>query len=124
MRAAIYRYLTDNCQSVRLWKQPYQAAADTPKPYGVIVFEGHLRSPFNRRGSFQGFTTWVYVEPGSYVPLDEAVSEVKALMRDGILTTRDGRRFLVEWIQDGRDFYDDDLQALTKYVEFRIPIGG
>lgn len=124
MRGALYQHLTQNCESVRTWKQPYQADATTPKPYGVISFQPRSRSPFNRRGAFQDLRIWIYVDPGSFLPLDAAVAEVKALLSDRILAKRDGGQFLVEWNQDGRDFYDDDLEALARYIDFTIPLGG
>lgn len=124
MRKALYQYLTANCQSVKTWKQPYQADASTPKPYGVILFGERPRSPFNRRGAFQDVTIWVYFAPGSYLPVDAAVKEIKGLLAGKVLTTEDGRDFLVEWDQDGRDFYDDALQALAKRIDFTIPLGG
>ncbi|HHY47096.1 MAG TPA: hypothetical protein GX506_07350 [Firmicutes bacterium] len=124
MRKALYEYLTANCQSVKTWKQPYQADASTPKPYGVIVFGERPRSPFNRRGAFQDVTIWVYFDPGSYLPVDAAVKEIKGLLAGKMLTTEDGRDFLIEWNQDGRDFYDDALQALAKRIDFTIPLGG
>lgn len=123
MRAALYQHLTQNCQSVPTWKQPYQADATTPKPYGVISFQPRSRSSFNRRGAFQDLRIWIYVNPGSFLPLDAAVAEVKALLSDRVLTRKDGGQFLVEWNQDGRDFRDDDLKALAKYVDFTIPLG-
>jgi len=124
MRGALYQHLTQNCESVRTWKQPYQADATTPKPYGVVSFQPRSRSPFNRRGAFQDLRIWIYVDPGSFLPLDAAVAEVKALLSDRILAKRDGGQFLVEWNQDGRDFYDDDLEALARYIDFTIPLGG
>lgn len=123
MRTALYQYLTQNCKSVPTWKQPYQADAMTPKPYGVISFQQRPRNPFNRRGAFQDLRIWVYVDPGSFLPLDAAIAEVKALLSDQILTKKDGGKFLIEWNQDGRDFYDDDLKALAKYIDFTIPLG-
>ncbi|NPV80744.1 MAG: hypothetical protein HPY52_10790 [Firmicutes bacterium] len=129
MRKALYQYLTANCQSVKTWKQPYQADASTPKPYGVILFGERPRSPFNRRGVFQDVTIWVYFQPGSYLLVDAAVAEIKALLSGPngtgkVLTTEDGRDFLIEWNQDGRDFHDDVLQALAKRIDFTIPLGG
>lgn len=124
MRGAIFQHLKQNCESIRAWKQPYVANRDTPKPYGVIVFEGRPRDVFNRRGAFQAFTVWVYGETGSCLALDDAIAEVKGLLKDVVLTTSVGDKFLVEWAGDGRDFYDDDLEALAKWTEFKIPIGG
>lgn len=124
MRKAIHDYLTANCRSVQVWKQPYQATADTPKPFGVVVFGSRVRSPVNSRGAFQDVTVWVYAEPGSYLALDEMVAEIKRLLSNRELATGTGRRFVIEWNQDGRDFYDPMLYALGKAIDFTIPLGG
>lgn len=126
MRTAIYQHLTKNCKSVTVWYQPYTADGKTPKPYGVISFGERVKNSFNRRSAFQDVRIWIYVDPlnSSYLALDAAVAEVKALLSDQLLTKKDGGRFLIEVVQDGRDFYDDDLKALAKYIDFTIPLGG
>lgn len=124
MRKAIYQYLTANCRTVTTWKQPRQKTADTAKPFGVIVFGERAPSLTNQRGAFQDLRVWVHVELGSYLLLDAAIREVSGLLRDRMLTTEDGRRFILEWDGEGRDFEDENLKALTKYVDFTIPLGG
>lgn len=124
MRAALYRHLTDNCQSVRTWVQPHKADAETPKPYGVIEMGEETRALGNRAGRFQGVSIWLYFAEGSYVPVDEAVDEVKHLLHNVVLTREDGRRFALEWEQTIRDYYDPDLKALGRRIDFRIPRGG
>lgn len=124
MRTALFQYLTQNCQTVKTWKQPYTADASTPKPYGVIKFDGRPRNSGNRRTSFQDLRVWIYVDPGSFLPLDAAAREICALLSDHVLTTQDGRRFLIEWVYEGSDFYDDELKANCRFIDFRIPLGG
>lgn len=124
MRAAIYEYLKTNCLSVKTWMQPYTPNATTPKPYGVIVMGDIIRDPFNRRASYQEVTVWPYFGGNSYVAVDKAVREIRSLLSDRTLTTKEGHRFTVEWIDVGRDFYDDDLKALTRRLEFRVPLVG
>jgi hypothetical protein len=123
MRTAIYQYLSQNMSHVK-WIQPYHATANTPKPYGVIVIGERIRAPLNNRASYLGLTIWLYVEEGSYLPLDNLVKELKNLLDKKILKTVNGNSFMVEWEHDGRDWYDDDLKAATKYIEFIIPMGG
>lgn len=124
MRAAVFQHLKHNCESIKAWKQPYVANRDTPKPYGVIVFDTQTPDAFNRRGAFQAFTVWVYDNTGSYLALDAAINEIKNLLNEAKLTTAKGERFIVEWTGDGKDFFDDELDALAKFSEFKIPIGG
>lgn len=121
MRAAVYQYLVANCTNIPLWLQPYVADADTPKPYGVIAFGDELRNPVNSLGAFRTLYIWMYMPLGSFVPVDNAAGEIKSLLSDRILTTGAGNRFQIEWIQTGRDFKDDELNALGKWIEFRVP---
>ncbi len=121
MRTALYQHLTANCTTIPTWRQPYTATADTPKPYGVIVIGEVMRSPFNRLGSFRDLYVWPYFGGSSYVPVDAAVTELRALLSDTMLTTAEGNRFAIEFTHEGKDFYDDALKALTRRLEFRIP---
>jgi hypothetical protein len=150
MRASLYQYLTDNCTTVSTWKQPYTADASTPKPYGVIKFDGRPRD--TSRTSFQDVRIWIYFEPGSYLSLDAAVQEVTTLLSDQLITkavpadpapveegepdmppaeepveeepTPRAKRFLVEFVYEGQDFFDDELKAICRFIDFRIPLGG
>ena len=134
MRKALYQYLTANCESITDWYQPFAATADTQKPYGVIVFGENPQNAFNNRTSFQDVSLWIYRAPGSFLSIDEAVVEIKGLFVDKssqnlitgpkLLTTEKGRKFFLEWQQTGRDFYDDDLKAVAKKIDFTIPLGG
>lgn len=124
MRATLYRYLTNNCRTVRTWLQPHIPTADTIQPYGVIEIGEETRAPFHRTGRFQSVSIWLYFAEGSYVPVDAAVAEVKRLLHDVILTAADGRKFALEWDHTMRDYYDPDLQAVGKRIDFRIPRGG
>lgn len=121
MREAIYDCLVANCQKVKAWYQPYVATPATPKPFGVIAFG--TRTPVTRVGAFLDFTIWLYFKPGDYIPLDEAVQEVKQLLHERRLMAENGQLFEIVWNQDGRDFYDDTLQAIAKNIEFTIPGG-
>ncbi len=132
-RKAIYQHLTINCKSVPDWYQPFTATATTKKPYGVILFGDNPQNAFNRRSSFQDIQLIIYRDPGSFLPVDEAVAEVKGLFveKDAwgrvlgpkLLTMEDGRKFFLEWQHTGRDFHDDELKAIGKIVYFTIPQG-
>ena len=121
MRAALYQHLTANCSSILSWHQPYTPAAETPKPYGVIVVEDELLSLVNSKGSFVGISIWPYFAKGSFVAVDNAVKEIKSLLKGAVLTTSSGNKFEIEYVGMGRDYYDDELKALTKVLEFRTP---
>lgn len=129
MRAALYQYLTTHCQAVKVWQQPYTATKDTPKPYGVIVIGERIRSLDNSRGSFRELYVWPYFGGSSFVPLDGAVREITRLLDGVTLITAatppaTGKRFTVEWADEGRDYRDPDLEALTRRITFRVPLVG
>ena len=111
----------DHCQSVQAWYQPYVADADAEKPYGVISFLGDAPALGSAAGAFEEVRIWLYTQPGKFTGLDEMVQEVKDLLDGVLLETADSRRFRPEWVQTGRDFYDDDLRANAKDITFRIP---
>lgn len=124
MRSALYEYLTEHCQSITTWRQPYTATKDTAKPYGVVVLGEVIRSPVNRQGSFREVYIWPYFGGSSYVAVDDAVKEIRGLLDGAMLTTSEGKRFTVEFVAEGRDFRDDDLEALTRRIDFRVPLVG
>ena len=127
MRATIHKYLADKCQTVHTWLQPHRPHKIDPKnpqPWGVIEIGEETPAPFNRAGRFQSISVWLYFPEGSFVPVDAAVDEVKRLLHNAELTGTNGRRFALEWDQTMRDYYDPDLQAVGKRIDFRIPRGG
>jgi len=124
MRKAIYQYLTNNCQ-ISDWYQPNTATASTSKPYGVIQFAEEVLNPTNRRTSFQDITLWIYRPEGKCDLLDGDVADIRGLFGgERLLTTAGGKRFFLVWQQTSRDFYDEDLKAVAKRIDFTIPKGG
>lgn len=121
MREAIYNTLSKQSKKITHWLQPYVASPSTPKPFGVIQFQGRI--PENVVSTFQDFTVWVYFEDGDFIPIDEAVKEIKQILHRRRLLASDGRLFEVKWTMDGRDFYDDALKAFAMNIEFTIPGG-
>lgn len=123
MRLALYNYLTENCTSIPVWFQPYMATAEVRKPYGVIRL-GSVIPQVNRIGSLRLVEVWPYVESSNYLPLDDAVKEIRRLLSGKVLTTEAGKRFKVEWVGESDDFYDPDLDALTRRIDFQVPLVG
>jgi len=75
-------------------------------------------------GSFRLVEIWPYVESSNYLPLDDAVKEIRRLLSGKVLTTEAGKRFKVEWVGESDDFYDPDLDALTRRIDFQVPLVG
>jgi hypothetical protein len=121
MRIAIRQHLIGRCKSVTTWLPPYVADAQTKKPYGVISILEAMPAIGSTVGAFQEVRVWIYTEPGNFMGLDEAIREVRDLLANQQLTLDDGRRFRLEWLRTGRDFYDDELKANTKDLVFRVP---
>lgn len=132
MRKALYTYMTTNCKSIKTWLQPYQPTASTPKPYGVLVIGEKRRDAFNRRGAYRDLHIWPYLLPSSFVALDEAVNEIEQLLAgktlEGTIAAESDEgadvkfKFLVEWVGEQKDFYDSGLNAITRRIDFRIPL--
>ena len=120
MRKTLYEHLTAN-STIPRWFQPYVATKDTEKPYGVIQLGEDLPSMNTSRGFFRDCYFWLYAEPGSFLALDEAALELKKMLAGRVLTTSTGT-FEMLFVRIGRDFYDQELEAAAKRVEFRIPI--
>lgn len=108
MRQKIFSALA-TCQIITTWASPGLVDKNTPKPFGIVVFEDEMQSVENSAGHFQTFTVWPYMEKGSFVDLDEAVEEIRAKLSG------------YEYEGTGKDFTDDDLEAITKVMQFRIP---
>jgi hypothetical protein len=120
MRETLYNYLLFN-SSISSWHPPFSASATTKKLYGVIIIGEVMRSPVNRKGAWNDLQIWLYFEKGDFLSLDEAADEIKGLLTDVLLTTGEGRRFHVEYVGMRRDFYDDELRAIAKRIDFTIP---
>lgn len=127
IRACLYTYLTAN-SVVTDWYQPFVNDDTLSKPYGVIVVGEQLRSVNNRLGGFRNVEIWPYVRSGSFIALDNIVNNIRSsLERDEkgcerVFETASKYHFVLEWVHEGRDFYDPDLKALTRKLDYRIPL--
>jgi hypothetical protein len=129
-RKAIKDLLTANTD-IKNWSAPYQDNYGTIRPMGVIVMGDEARNLSNTR--FRGMTVHVYGGQG-YDDLDGLVNQVIMAFTDydasgrrlgpKIIANADGPHFVVEWTSTGRDWYDPDIEAPTKSIEFVIPLGG
>lgn len=143
LRETLFDCLTEHCTSITRWYQPFFVWADAaevlgvddlgslPKPYGVIVL-GSDRGGLVSIGRHQTFEVWPYFEPGDFLPLDEAVSEIRRLLSGEIVIgdeydgygeydEYDGYRIRCIYEGVGRDYYDTDLRAVTRTINFRTP---
>ncbi len=127
MRKAIYDFLKlpDTIQQTGItswYGGPYLATKSSAKPYGVLVVGEELRSVENDRGLFKEVQIWPYFAKGSFITLDGTVLALRNLLHGKQFTTASGVVFVLEYIYTGRDFHDEELDAFTKRVDFRVPL--
>ena len=123
-RKAIYSYLTTNCTLITTWYQPYETTRDTPKPYGVIKQGPKTLSFDNKEAAFTEIEIWPYIdrEVGSFHSnIDPIVREIVGLLDKTTLTADGGDDFLLEYLDEGQDYYDEDLMAITRVIRFDLP---
>jgi hypothetical protein len=121
LRLALYDVLTEE-SSIKNWWQPFLATDRTEKPYGVITFGPVTRVPSGPRFRSRLMHVWVYVEKEDFTVLDDYVEEITGLLTDRIVQVDSGNHYLLEWEHEGQDFIDPELNALTRRLDFRVPL--
>jgi len=121
LRLAIYDVLTEE-SSIKDWWQPFLATDRTEKPYGVITFGPIARVPSGPRFRTRLMHVWIYVEKEDFTVLDDYLEEITGLLTDRIVQVDNGNHYLLEWEHEGQDYIDPELDALTRRLDFRIPL--
>jgi len=121
LRLALYDVLTEE-SSIKNWWQPFLATDRTEKPYGVITFGPVIRVPSGPRFRSRLMHVWIYVEKEDFTVLDDYVEEITELLTDRIVQVDSGNHYLLEWEHEGQDFFDPELNALTRRLDFRVPL--
>lgn len=121
MWISIYQYLSNNSKKIKEWFQVYSADSNTPKPYGVFALNDESRSQVNHKGKFIDLNIWIYFKTGQAHKLDEAMKEINKLLTNQVLTTDTGEEFLIEYVNHLKVFWDEDLEAICRRIDFRIP---
>jgi len=119
MRNAIRNKLIDGLPEVgeRVY-QPSMAGPATQKPYAVVKRGGDV--PTKMTHGFEiPFQIWLYSDVTSHTVLDALQGKVIKLLMRKDLTTANGQVFSLEYEGGSEDFYDDELKALTRRVDFR-----
>ena len=118
MRRAIRRKLIDSIPSIAGHVyEPYNASETTPKPYLVVKQAGEYLTN-TRMGFDLVFQVWAYTDRTSQVEVDTLLAEVVNALVGTDLTTESGLVFQLRYIGSISDFYDDNLQALTRRASF------
>ena len=118
MRSALYAELT------KLYPVYYIGNVEktAKKPFLILQFEHGIKT---RLGSWNMVTVSVYVPPGDFELLDTACEKVitaldgkhlKRISSDGV--------FLVQYVDCSGDLIEDSLGAISKQLNFKIPVFG
>lgn len=118
MRSALYAEL------VKLYPVYYIGNVEktAKKPFLILQFEHGIKT---RLGSWNMVTVSVYVPVGDFELLDSACEK--------IITTLDGKHlkrissdgvFLVQYVDCSSDLVEDSLDAISKQLNFKIPVFG
>ena len=120
MRKAIYTKLIEITEFGDRIFQPYTAPENSDKPYAVIKMMGEDPAVDNKHGSIWPFSIFIYVEPNSFISLDDLVILVKGKLNNVTLTTSLGEKFTPEFIKTLEDFHDDTRNLFSKRIDFDI----
>lgn len=121
MWQAIYQHLSNKSKKINEWFQVYSADDKTSKPYGVFALNNESNSKINHKGKFTELNIWLYFEKGQAHKLDKAMKEVKKLLSNQVLTTDLDEELLIEYVNHLKVFWDEDLKAICRRIDFRIP---
>ncbi len=101
--------------------EPHAVSATTLKPFGVLrVGEGDAGDAWGGLSTL--VEAWPYVARSSFVTVDTLVSQIVATLDNARFTdSATGQQYLIQHeVTAGSDFYDEDWQALTRPVRFRV----
>jgi hypothetical protein len=123
MRAAI-KTAIENATTMTVY-QPFMASNTTTKPFAVVKYADEVADLNNRRAKNMAVQVWVYAKKDSYLNLDTLVGQVITALDEVALTNSDSPpgTFSMRWTNTTPDFFDDDLEAICKRVDFVIPSG-
>ena len=118
MRSALYAELT------KLYPVYYIGNGEktAKKPFLILQFEHGIKT---RLGSWNMVTVSVYAPAGDFELLDTACEKVitaldgkhlKRISSDGV--------FLVQYVDCSSDLIEDSLGAISKQLNFKIPVFG
>lgn len=120
MRAEIRKQLKTVAGVVEVY-QGYIAPDEAATPYLTVVFTSKSQSVNNKCGYFQTFSVTIYTKEKDFQKIDDLAKLIRAKLNNQLLTTTAGFKFRPLWVQTLEDFYDEELQLLSKRIDFSIP---
>lgn len=118
MRSALYAEL------VKLYPVYYIGNVEktAKKPFLILQFEHGIKT---RLGSWNMVTVSVYAPAGDFELLDTACEKViTALDGKHLKRIRSDGVFLVQYVDCSSDLIEDSLGAISKQLNFKIPVFG
>ena len=92
------------------------------KPFLILQFEHGIKTNFGR---WNMVTVSIYVPAGDFEMLDTACEKVIAALNGKHLERlQGGGTFLVQYIDCSSDMIEDSLGAISKQLNFKIPVFG
>ena len=92
------------------------------KPFLILQFEHGIKTSFGR---WNMVTVSVYAPAGDFTLLDTACEKViTALNGKHIKRISDGSVFLVQYVDCSGELVEDSLGAISKQLNFKIPVFG
>ena len=120
MRKALYAQVNTITDFGSRVFQPYSAPDGTTTPYAVIKIYGDDEVPYNRCGSMDSFSVFIYDSPNSYLDIDGLEKDVREAL-DGVeLTTDTGNKFIPDYVKTLKDAYDSDRNLVYHSVDFDV----
>lgn len=118
MRDAIRTRILNEVNAITNVYQPFMPGPETEKPFAVVKM-GTEGATNMRYGFDVPVQVWVYVDPTSFATLDGLLRDVIDALVGKDLVTGDGEVFRLRCSGGlGEDFFDEEWNALTRYVMF------
>jgi hypothetical protein len=101
--------------------QVFTVPKDAETPYITIKFTGMIPSVNNKKGRFRGLEIRVYDVKRDFDTLEGYIDEIWSALDDVLITTDSGHKFRCEHTETLEDYYDEDLDLISRQINFQIP---
>ncbi|HQE50357.1 MAG TPA: hypothetical protein PKV93_13530 [Fervidobacterium sp.] len=120
MRDEIRRILAEKITTVnsRIY-EPYVPSLHIEKPY-LVVKEGTKEAPNDWAGYTTTIEVWIFENFETFSDVDQLADEVISALDRQIITVND-KKYLLRYLATiGEDFWDEELQALERGLQFQV----
>jgi hypothetical protein len=123
MRKAIIVELKEITEFNSRVYQAFLAPLGAITPYCTVAFGEDIPTVYNKKGSVLHFEVYIYINPSTYVTLDDLVTKIKLKLDKAAITTDESpaRIFRPEYERTLRD-YTTEEGLIMKTVYFNIPL--